>query len=114
MIKMLFDITNKNNNILEYKEIDHENISKIKYESDEKLKNFKKEEILLPTPVIAINNFKAQEHDQLEIKKDELLFVTNWNCKNKGYVYGYRKDKKEEKGMFPEVLIKRCKKDNIG
>ena len=64
--------------------------------------------------MVAINSYLAQEYYQLDLRKDEFLIVTNWNCGNKGWVYGHRKDNKEEKGMFPEVLIKRCEDENLG
>jgi len=113
MVQLLIDYANKNNIFLEFNESDYENNSKINPEIIEILKNYKTEkESLLPTLVIATNDFTAQEYYQLDIKKDELLIVTNWNCDRKGYVYGYRKDNKEEKGMFPEVFIKRCKDEN--
>jgi len=66
-----------------------------------------------PTLVIAINNFSGEKYDQLDITKNEFLMVTNWNCED-GWVYGYRKDNKEEKGLFPKVLIKIYKEENKG
>jgi len=66
------------------------------------------------TLVIATNNFDGQSYDHLDIKKDEFLIVTNWNCEEKGWVYGHRKDNEEEKGFFPEVFIKICKNGNRG
>jgi len=113
MIKILIDYADKNNIILEYEESDYDN-SKINSEIIEILKNYKRDkEFLLQNLVIAINNFTAQEYDQLDIKKDEFLIVTNWNCEKKGWVYGHRKDDEKEKGMFPEVFIKRCKNEKI-
>jgi len=76
--------------------------------------NKNENESLLPTLVIATNDFISHEYYQLDIKKDELLIVTNWNCKNEGWVYGYRKDNKEEKGMFPKCLVKKYNDENIG
>ena len=115
MVKILIDYAYKNNIILEYKESYYENNSKIKSEIIEILKNYKKEtDIFLPSLVIVINNFTAQEYNQMDIKKDEILVVTNWNCKKRGWVYGHRKDNKEEKGMFPKVFIKKCEREYIG
>jgi len=67
-----------------------------------------------PTLVIATNNFDGSErYDYLDIKKNEFLIVTDWNCGEKGWVYGYRKNNKEEKGIFPEVFIKIYKDEDI-
>ena len=65
-----------------------------------------------PTLVIATKNFIADEYDQLDIKKDEFLIVTNWNCEE-GWVYGYRKDNKRESGLFPKIFVKACDDNNI-
>lgn len=72
-----------------------EKISKSK-ESDKKLKN--------SSIVIATNDFIATEYDQLDIKKDEFLVVTDWD-RQEGWVYGHRKDNSKEKGLFPKVFI---------
>ncbi len=66
------------------------------------------------TLVIAINNFIGERYDQLDIKKDDILVVTNWKCSEKGWVYGYRRNNKKEKGIFPELFIKIYKDENIG
>jgi len=66
-----------------------------------------------PTLVIAVNTFSGEKYDQLDITKNEFLMVTNWNCED-GWVYGYRKDNKEEKGLFPKVFIKIYKEENKG
>jgi len=63
--------------------------------------------------VISLSDFTAYEYDQLDIKKDEFLIVTDWNYKD-GWVYGHRKDNKNEKGSFPKVFTKICKEDNNG
>eukprot|EP00833_Pecoramyces_ruminatium_P008616 jgi/Orpsp1_1/1182648/evm.model.c7180000082111.1 len=60
-----------------------------------------------PTLVIVINDFIAYEYDQLDITKDEFLIVTDW-IYEEGWVYGYRKNNKEEKGKFPKIFIKIC------
>ena len=113
IIFLLIDYANKNNLILEFNESDYENNSKIKNETIEIIKNYRNEKEL-ENLVIVINNFKARESYQLGIKKNELLIVTDWNCVNIGWVYGYRKNNKEEKGMFPEIFIKRFNDKNIG
>ena len=59
-----------------------------------------------PTLVIATSNYDGERYDHLDIKKDELLIVTDWNCGEKGWVYGHRKNNVQEKGIFPEVFIK--------
>ena len=61
-----------------------------------------------PTLVIAISDFTAFEYDQLDIRKDEFLMVTQWNYKD-GWVYGHRKNNENEKGSFPKVFVKVCK-----
>jgi len=115
VIQLLINYANRNSIILEYNENLYENDIKIKSETIEILKNYKNEkELLLQNLVIAIDNFTAQEYDQLDIKKDEFLIVTRWNCEKKGWVYGYRKDDIEEKGLFPEIFIKKYENENIG
>jgi len=65
-----------------------------------------------PTLVIAINNFEGERYDHLDIEKDEFLIVTDWNLEEKGWVYGHRKDNKNEKGIFPEVFIEIYKEES--
>eukprot|EP00833_Pecoramyces_ruminatium_P008985 jgi/Orpsp1_1/1183017/evm.model.c7180000083514.1 len=79
-----------------------EKISKSK-ESDKKLKN--------SSIVIATNDFIATEYDQLDIKKDEFLVVTDWD-RQEGWVYGHRKDNSKEKGLFPKVFIREFNNDS--
>ena len=67
-----------------------------------------------PTLVIVTNDFYGQRYDHLDIKKDEILIVTNCNCEKKGWVYGHRKNNEKEKGIFPEVFIKICEDKNKG
>jgi len=69
--------------------------------------------IKTPAVVIATRDFPAEEYDQLDISKDEFLVVTNWNVKE-GWVFGYRKNHPQEKGLFPKVFIKIYNKDNKG
>jgi len=57
------------------------------------------------TLVISINDFHASQPGQLNIKKNEYLIVTDWNCEE-GWVYGHRKDNETEMGLFPKVFIK--------
>ncbi|ORX62479.1 HECT-domain-containing protein [Anaeromyces robustus] len=98
--------------IYEYKE------AKEKKEIEKKQKDVENIENLLKSSslVIAISNFTAYEYDQLDIRKDEFLIVTDWNYKD-GWVYGYRKDNKKEKGIFPKIFVKICnenrKEENI-
>jgi len=109
---------------LEYKESKENKESKESKEGKESKENkensngntskIKSETIKTPTLVIATHDFTARKNNQLSIKKDDILMVTNWNGGNKGWVFGHRKDHKKEKGMFPEVFIKICKDENIG
>jgi len=62
---------------------------------------------LSSTLVVATNNFIGNKYDHLDIKKDELLIVTDWNSED-GWVYGYRKNNKKEKGLFTKVFISIC------
>jgi len=57
------------------------------------------------TIVTATHNFIAEDYDQLDIEKDEVLVVTDWNYKE-GWVYGHRKNNENEKGIFPKVFVK--------
>jgi hypothetical protein len=70
-----------------------------------------KQKLETPSLVISLSDFTAYEYDQLDIKKDEFLIVIDWNYKD-GWVYGHRKDNKNEKGSFPKVFAKICKEDN--
>jgi len=114
MIQLLIDYISKNNIILKFNERDYEKNSNVHAETIEILKNYKKEvEYESKNLVIAIDDFESKNDNQLDIKKNEILVVTNWNCEDKGLVYGYRKHNKEEKGMFPEIYIKRYNYENI-
>ena len=64
-----------------------------------------------PTLVLAIKRYIADEYDELDIKKDEFLIVTKWDCEREGWVYGHRKGNEREKGFFPKNFIKICLND---
>lgn len=72
--------------------------------------NYKKINIETPTLVISTNDFIASKNDQLNIRENEFLVVTDWNYKE-GWVYGHRRSKEEEKGIFPKIFIKICEDD---
>eukprot|EP00833_Pecoramyces_ruminatium_P010071 jgi/Orpsp1_1/1184103/evm.model.c7180000088024.1 len=57
---------------------------------------------------IALYDFNGAQLEELSIYKNEYLIVTNWNIKN-GWVYGYKKNNPEKKGIFPFFLISKCK-----
>jgi len=97
--------------ILENYVIDVNDKGKKRIEYNNNNNNKENEELILKNVVIAINDFSAKEYDQLDIKKDEFLIVTDWNYKE-GWVYGHRKDNKDEKGIFPKVFIKICNNKN--
>jgi len=89
----------------------HVNKKNQKTSIKEKQNKTNKENVILPktpTLVIATYDFYGEEYDHLDIKKGEYLIVTDWNCSEKGWVYGHRKDDEEEKGIFPEVFIQIC------
>jgi len=65
----------------------------------------------IPTLVIALDDYRTNEENQLDIRKDELLMVLKWDC-DKGWVYGYRKENENEKGYFPKDFIKVYKDKN--
>jgi len=111
VVKLLVGRPNKNKNNLKYKESKESKESK--ENGTENSSKIKSETIKTPTLVIATHDFTAKKTNQLSIKKDDILMVTNWNGGSKGWVYGHRKDHKKEKGMFPEVFIKICKDENI-
>ncbi|OUM64984.1 hypothetical protein PIROE2DRAFT_60335, partial [Piromyces sp. E2] len=50
------------------------------------------------------------EMELWERERDQNKNVTNWNCPE-GWVFGYRKDHPEEKGLFPKIFIKICDKN---
>eukprot|EP00833_Pecoramyces_ruminatium_P008659 jgi/Orpsp1_1/1182691/evm.model.c7180000082261.1 len=67
------------------------------------------------TLVIAAYNFTGDQYNQLDIRKDEFLIVTDWNYgENNGseWVFGHRKNNENEKGIFPRALIKIFKEEN--
>jgi len=72
-----------------------------------------KDRIEAPTLVISKNDFFASEYDQLDIRKDEFLIVTNWDGPE-GWVFGHRKNNEEEKGYFPKVFVEICNEDDNG
>ena len=45
-------------------------------------------------------------------KKDEILIVIDWNYKD-GWIYGHRKDNKNEKGIFQKIFFKKKVKMKI-
>jgi len=67
-------------------------------------------DIETPTFVVSTNNFIASEYDQLDIRENEYLVVTDWNYEE-GWVFGHRLDDEEEKGFFPKVFVKIYEKD---
>jgi len=88
---------------------------KLEFERKKKMGNKINQDIYYPktpTTVIAINDFSGEKYDQLDINKDEILIVTNWECEEEGWVYGHRKDNNEEKGLFPKGFIKICNEED--
>jgi len=68
---------------------------------------------IAPTMVIATNNYDGGDrYDYLDIKKNEFLIVTNWNCGEKDWVYGHRKDNEQKKGILPKIFINIYKNEN--
>eukprot|EP00833_Pecoramyces_ruminatium_P007735 jgi/Orpsp1_1/1181767/evm.model.c7180000078511.1 len=61
-------------------------------------------ELISQNLVIAKMDFIADEYDQLDITKGEFLVVTDWNYEE-GWVYGHRRNKEDEKGLFPKVFV---------
>jgi len=113
-----FDFGAKEKEKLEKEKLEKEKKEKERLENErlEKEKNkVKNNDGILPktpTLVIATGSFDGEKYDHLDIKKDEFLVVTNWNCGEKGWVYGHRKNNEREKGIFPEVFIKIYKSEN--
>jgi len=54
--------------------------------------------------VIATRNYLTEEPDELSLFKNDILVVTNWEH-NDGWVYGYKKDNRDQKGKFPKVFV---------
>jgi len=54
--------------------------------------------------VIATRNYLTEEPDELSLTKNDILVVTHWEH-NDGWVYGYKKDNREQKGKFPKVFV---------
>jgi len=131
MIKLFIEYANQNQINLKYNKKEFKDNSEImnliqNYEKEKKnkKKRTKKEKKLIenennnddklpktPTLVIVTNDFYGEEYNHLDIVKNEFLIVTDWNYED-GWVYGHRKDKEEEKGIFPKVFIKIYKNEN--
>jgi len=57
-----------------------------------------------PVLVVATKDYLASEPDQLSVKKDDLLVITDKNPKRE-WVFGYKYDNNSEKGLFPKKYI---------
>eukprot|EP00833_Pecoramyces_ruminatium_P010345 jgi/Orpsp1_1/1184377/evm.model.c7180000089266.1 len=114
-IKSFSDISKEIIQLLHKNEKDHKLNLKFKSEFSNIFEEIKSNEMaeemkkisqkLNPTLVVATMDFRADEYYQLDIRKDEFLVVTDWNPQE-GWVYGYRKENKDEKGLFPKSFIK--------
>ena len=84
-------------------------------ELEDKINNgyYKKEDIKTPTLVISINKFSAFEYDQLDIRENEFLVVTDWNYEE-GWAFGHRINNEEEMGIFPKKFVKIYKENEKG
>jgi len=56
--------------------------------------------------VIVLYDFTGSNPDEIDIKKDEYLRVTNWDI-GEGWVYGYQSGNKQKEGSFPKAYVKR-------
>jgi len=83
--------------------VNHENNHENNHRSNHECNGL--ENIEVPTLVIATNNFLASEYDQLDIKENEFLVVTDWNH-GEGWVFGHRMNNEEEMGIFPKIFVK--------
>ena len=57
-----------------------------------------------PVLVVATKDYLASEPDQLSVKKDDLLVITDKNPKRE-WVFGYKYDNNSEKGLFQKIYI---------
>ncbi|ORX84877.1 hypothetical protein BCR32DRAFT_110090 [Anaeromyces robustus] len=60
--------------------------------------------------VVSLYNFKGNEYNELDIRKDEYYRITDWTIKE-GWVYGYSVDNKKRKGLLPKAFINVCDKN---
>lgn len=55
---------------------------------------------------IVLYDFNGSNSNELSIRKDEILIVTNWNIKD-GWATGYKKHNPYEQGIFPSALVRK-------
>jgi len=56
---------------------------------------------------VVLYSINGTAPDELNIRENEYLIVTNWNIDN-GYAYGYKKNDPQNKGKFPLPLVRKC------
>jgi len=55
---------------------------------------------------VVIYSFNGTTSDELNIRKDEYIIVTNWNVGD-GYAFGYKRDDPQKKGKFPLPSVRK-------
>jgi len=53
---------------------------------------------------VALYDFNGCNSDELCIRKNEYIIVTDWTFKT-GWAYGYKKDDPHKKGVFPSSFV---------
>jgi len=86
-----------------------EKLNKIKMEKIEKEKKEKEETEFC----IALYNFEKENEEEISIKKNEYLVVLDWNHKD-GWVYCYKYNNRNIKGIVPKLFVRKCDKPQIG
>jgi len=56
---------------------------------------------------IVLFNFIASTSDELTLRKNEYIMVTNWNIGD-DYAFGYKRNSPQKKGKFPSPLVRKC------
>jgi len=96
---------------LEREKIVKERIEKEKLES--KKTNIKNNDLSTPYEkksdengdlAVVLYDFNGFNTNELNIRKNEYIIVTNWNIKE-GWAYGYKNDDPQKKGIFPVPLV---------
>ena len=90
--------------ILERKRLENKINEKLIKKKEKDVKNNSEGDL-----AVVLFNFNGITLDELNIRKDEYLIVTNWNIGD-GYAYGYKRNDPQNKGKFPPPLVRKCSK----
>jgi len=102
---LLFDETKIESERLERKRLENEKnkiTEKLIRKNERGIKNNSEGDL-----AVVLYSVNGTTPDELNIRKDEYIIVTNWNVGN-GYAYGYKRNDPQKKGKFPLPLVRKC------